>query len=232
MIGNNACGNRALGYGRTSDNVVGLEMLTAAGTRLSATTGAAGGPPSLTGDDALVARLTQLADDHLGTIRMQFGRFGRQVSGYALEHLAPERGRDIGRMLVGSEGTLALVTQARVRLVTDPPATCLTVLGFEDIYAAGDVTGDVVATAAQILERLADFTVGAHRRAGPLDVARGDARSAQRLHRGQLEARIRNRRCPFRLVGQLGATEQHERRRRVAGEFPHAQRGDAARTGL
>src|SRR3712207_6625124 len=32
MIGNNACGSRALGYGRTSDNVVALEALTSAGT--------------------------------------------------------------------------------------------------------------------------------------------------------------------------------------------------------
>ncbi|WP_435198065.1 FAD-binding and (Fe-S)-binding domain-containing protein [Janibacter sp. GS2] len=139
MIGNNACGNRALGYGRTSDNIVGMELLTAAGRRLSATTGVVGGLPSLTGDDALLAELSRLADDHLDTLRTQFGTFGRQVSGYALEHLAPERGRDVGRMLVGSEGTLALVTQARVRLVTDPPATALAVLGFPDIYAAGDV---------------------------------------------------------------------------------------------
>ena len=139
MIGNNACGNRALGYGRTSDNVLGMELLTAAGTRLSATTGVAGGSPSLTGDEALAAELTRLTDDHLDTVRTGFGTFGRQVSGYALEHLAPERGRDVGRMLVGSEGTLAVVTQATVRLVTDPPATALAVLGFPDIYAAGDV---------------------------------------------------------------------------------------------
>ena len=31
MVGNNACGSRALGYGRTADNVVALEALTAAG---------------------------------------------------------------------------------------------------------------------------------------------------------------------------------------------------------
>ena len=32
-----------------------------------------------------------------------------QVSGYAMEHLLPENGRDVERFLVGSEGTLALV---------------------------------------------------------------------------------------------------------------------------
>ena len=34
MIGNNACGSRALGYGRTSDNVVGLDVVTGGGARL------------------------------------------------------------------------------------------------------------------------------------------------------------------------------------------------------
>ena len=43
---------------------------------------------------------------HLGHVRTEFGRFGRQVSGYSLEHLLPERGRSVDRFLVGSEGTL------------------------------------------------------------------------------------------------------------------------------
>ena len=34
MIGNNACGSRALGYGRTSDNVVGLDVVTGSGARM------------------------------------------------------------------------------------------------------------------------------------------------------------------------------------------------------
>src|SRR3954463_1602046 len=51
MIGNNACGSRSLAYGRTSDNVAGLELLTAAGggftTRAPRGGGARGGhrPP-------------------------------------------------------------------------------------------------------------------------------------------------------------------------------------------
>ena len=35
MIGNNACGSRALAYGRTSDNVVALDAVTMAGERLT-----------------------------------------------------------------------------------------------------------------------------------------------------------------------------------------------------
>ena len=35
-VGNNACGSRALRYGRTADNVVSLDLLTAAGERMTA----------------------------------------------------------------------------------------------------------------------------------------------------------------------------------------------------
>ena len=86
MIGNNACGSRALGYGRTADNVAGLKV--AFGTGEVASVG--GGVRSSTGADA---RLGWLADDHLAHVRTSFGRFSRQVSGYSLEHLLPENGR-------------------------------------------------------------------------------------------------------------------------------------------
>jgi FAD/FMN-containing dehydrogenase/Fe-S oxidoreductase len=101
MVGNNACGSRALGYGRTADNVVSLEV--------------AWGP----GAADVEAQLGALVDQHLAHVRTEFGRFTRQVSGYSLEHLLPENGRDVGRFLTGSEGTLAVVKEATVRLVDD-----------------------------------------------------------------------------------------------------------------
>ncbi|WP_223166777.1 FAD-binding and (Fe-S)-binding domain-containing protein [Nonomuraea sp. SYSU D8015] len=126
MIGNNACGSRTLGYGRTSDNIAGLRAVAGDGTPLDLPTGK--GP----------AALRDLVMANLATIRTEFGRFGRQMSGYALEHLLPENGFDVARLLVGSEGTLAVLTEATVRLVRDPAHRVLVVLGYDDIAAAGD----------------------------------------------------------------------------------------------
>ncbi|HEY6707226.1 MAG TPA: FAD-binding oxidoreductase, partial [Actinomycetota bacterium] len=128
MIGNNACGSRALAYGRTADNVLELDVVTGTGRRLVARPGAVGEVPGL---DAVVRAA-------LGPIRAQFGRFGRQGSGYSLEHLLPERGRDLARALAGSEGTLAVVLGATVRLVQAPAATVLVVLGYPDMATAAD----------------------------------------------------------------------------------------------
>lgn len=137
MIGNNACGSRTLAYGRTSDNVVQLDVVLGSGRRLLL--GEQGTPASLETD-----ALRALTGSNLATIRTEFGRFGRQVSGYALEHLLPERGFDLRRALVGSEGTLAIVLEAGVRLVADAPHTLMVVLGFNDIGSAGDAVMDVL----------------------------------------------------------------------------------------
>lgn len=129
MIGNNACGSRALGYGRTADNVVALDAVTVDGS--SAAT--------------RVDALTALVDDALGDIRPRFGRFSRQVSGYSLEHLLPEHGRSLDRFLVGSEGTLAVVTSATVRLVEDAPHRVLVVLGYPSMADAADAVPALLA---------------------------------------------------------------------------------------
>ncbi|MGH3370698.1 MAG: FAD-binding and (Fe-S)-binding domain-containing protein, partial [Nocardioidaceae bacterium] len=85
--------------------------------------------------------LTALQDvvtANLATIRTELGRFGRQVSGYSLEHLLPEHGFDVARALVGTEGTCGIVLGAKVRLVSAPPAVALVVLGYPDMIAAAD----------------------------------------------------------------------------------------------
>ncbi|WP_337191672.1 FAD-binding and (Fe-S)-binding domain-containing protein [Nocardioides flavescens] len=130
MIGNNACGSRALGYGRTVDNVVALD--------------AAFGPGAGSRAD-VEAGLARVVDGHLGHVRTTFGRFGRQVSGYSLEHLLPERGRSLDRLLAGSEGTLALIREATVRLVEDPADPQLVVLGYPSMIEAADAVPALLA---------------------------------------------------------------------------------------
>ena len=143
MIGNNACGVHAVSYGRTSDNLHELEVIDGRGGRLSV----AAGPGQLPGMDGLV-------DASLATIRTEFGRFPRQVSGYGLEHLLPEHGRHLARALVGSEGTLAVVTRATLRLVPISPVRLLVVLGYPDMVHAADAVPALLAHRPHAVEGL------------------------------------------------------------------------------
>lgn len=144
-IGNDACGNHSVRHGRTSDHVEELDVVTSDGSRLTAThTGVrATDPadaPSVRRATELTAGLAGLAAANLAEFRVGLGRIQRQVSGYHLQHLLPERGFDVARALVGSEGTCAVVVGARLRLVPRPPAELLVCVGYPDVVeAARDV---------------------------------------------------------------------------------------------
>ena len=131
MVANNACGPHATAWGRTSDNIVALDCVDGRGRRFTATTGR---------DSALrdVPGLATLIDSHLAPIRTQLGRFKRQVSGYSLEHLTPEGGRNLAAMLTGTEGTLVLILSVTVRLVPLPDAPVLAALGYRSMIEAAD----------------------------------------------------------------------------------------------
>src|SRR4051794_31942502 len=96
MIGNNACGSRALGYGRTSDNVLGLDVVTGSGVRLTL-------PADMAMSAGILDDLQGVVGSGLGTIRTELGRFGRQGSGYGLGHLLPGNGVGLPRGLVRRE---------------------------------------------------------------------------------------------------------------------------------
>lgn len=140
MIGNNACGPRALGYGRTSDNLIALDIVTGTGERLTLDSRLdlrASASPTL-------AALHEVVSANLGLIRTQFGRFSRQVSGYALEWLLPENGFDVTKFFAGSEGTLGVITRASVHLVSDAPFTTMLALGYPTMPDAADAMSAIL----------------------------------------------------------------------------------------
>lgn len=149
MIANNACGPRALGYGRSADNVASLDVLLGTGERLTVTSGERPTSPTLDALEELVA-------GNLALIRREFGTFGRQVSGYSLEHLLPEHKFDVAKFLAGTEGTLGVILEATVRLVADAPFKTMIALGYASMAEAADDAPAILRhrpTAAEGLDR-------------------------------------------------------------------------------
>lgn len=148
MIGNNSCGVHSVMAGETCDNVHRLEVLTYDGQRLSvgATSDeeyhriiSAGGR---TAD--IYRRLRSLRDRYADEIRRRFPKLPRRVSGYNLPALLPENGFNVAHALVGSECTCVTILEADVRLVDSPPVRSLLVLGYPDVYCAGDHVPDIL----------------------------------------------------------------------------------------
>ncbi len=156
MIGNNACGPRAVAYGRTADNVLALDVVDGTGRRFEARSGA--------GALDAVPGLDELVRGNLDILRTELGRFGRQVSGYSLEHLLPEKGTDLAKALVGTEGTVGTLLGATVRLVPIAAAPVLVVLGYPDMPTAADAVPALLAHAPLAIEGMDSRLVDVVRR--------------------------------------------------------------------
>ncbi|MFH8368654.1 FAD-binding and (Fe-S)-binding domain-containing protein [Streptomyces sp. NPDC018031] len=157
MIGNNACGSHSVAWGTTADNVHGLRAVGYGGEALRLGRGLNGLPPRLR--DGLRA----LTDAHLALLRTGFPELPRRISGYALDALLPERGRDVARAFTGSEGTLGVLTEAEVRLVEAPRARALVVLGYPDESTAADAAPTVLPYRPLTVEGMAADLVGSAR---------------------------------------------------------------------
>lgn len=142
MIGNNSCGVHAMMAGRTVDNIAELEILTYDGLRMRV------GPTSEEELARLInaggrrgeiyAKLRSLRDAYADLIRARYPKIPRRVSGYNLDELLPEHGFNVARALVGTEGTCVTILEAATQLIHSPPARVLVVLGYPDVYSAGD----------------------------------------------------------------------------------------------
>ncbi|HEX2999285.1 MAG TPA: FAD-binding oxidoreductase, partial [Armatimonadota bacterium] len=163
MIGNNSCGIHSVYAGKTVENVEALEILTYDGQRMWV------GPTSedalseiLNQDDRqgeIYRGLKEIRDRYADQIRARYPKIPRRVSGYNLDELLPENGFNVARALVGTESTGVVILEAKVRLVYSPPARSLLVLGYPDVYHAGDHILEVLEGSPIALEGLDDLLV-------------------------------------------------------------------------
>src|SRR5579885_899293 len=142
MIGNNSCGIHSVMAGRTADNIEELEVVTYDGLRMRVgRTSDAELEQIIRGGGRrgeIYQQMRALRDRYADLIRQRYPRIPRRVSGYNLDELLPENGFNVARALVGTEGTCVTVLEATTRLVYSPPARSLLVLGYSDLFTAGD----------------------------------------------------------------------------------------------
>jgi FAD/FMN-containing dehydrogenase/Fe-S oxidoreductase len=170
MLGNNAAGAHSLRYGMTADHVLEVDAFLADGTSVRLGPQA---PDELATLRTGVGRLGQiyrglarLVEQHETDIRKRFPRTWRRASGYSLNYLIPPHGFTATRpsgwpadkpyprahgfnpaqLLAGSEGTLAIVTEARLNCTPRPACTGLSVLSFDSVVAATEATPAILET--------------------------------------------------------------------------------------
>jgi len=147
MVGLNAAGMRSIRYGTTSDHVLKLSVVFANGE-----TDEVGFETWQHPDDDEPTRYKDHIIRKLGTLYRRQAeplsrhkpRSPRNRAGYALGQAASPVGVDLARLLVGSEGTLALVTEITLRTVAIPASQSVVVLPFGRIIDAANAVAECV----------------------------------------------------------------------------------------
>jgi FAD/FMN-containing dehydrogenase/Fe-S oxidoreductase len=150
MVGNNSSGARSLRYGKMVDNVLGLGALFHDGEAFALGDGPVGDNASARARE-LMGRMLTLAEDHREAIETIFPKVQRRVGGYNLDELIAPR-PNLSHLLVGSEGTLAITTQATLKLSPLPQHRVMGVCHFPSFRAAMETTQHLVALGPAAVE--------------------------------------------------------------------------------
>jgi FAD/FMN-containing dehydrogenase/Fe-S oxidoreductase len=165
-IGNNSTGAHSLQYGKTDAYVEALEVVLADGTvaTLGDVTLAELRERADPDGDRLAqihAEVLRIVEEDADEVEAQYPDLKRNVSGYNLDMLideAREAQRDpdatinLARLLAGSEGTLAVVTEATVSLEPVPETKSVALFTYESLDAAMRDVPDLLAHDAAAVE--------------------------------------------------------------------------------
>jgi FAD/FMN-containing dehydrogenase/Fe-S oxidoreductase len=142
MIGNNSSGVRSIRYGKTVDNVLELSVILSTGERLLLrrlnTEELQQKCAQEDREGEIYRNIRKILEENAEEITGRFPHVMRRVGGYNLDYLLQENAFNLAQLIVGSEGTLAFVTEARIKLEPLPTFTMVSVIHFDDLLQAID----------------------------------------------------------------------------------------------
>jgi len=212
MLGNNSSGSRSIVYGKTVDHVIEVSGFLAGGEPFSF------GPlegealrkklDENTGAGRIYQTLYRLVEENRQEIADRYPKIMRRVSGYNLDELARPGPFNLAKLFVGSEGTLGVVTEMKVRICPQPRAVGVLVVHFDSIEKAIAASGPIMRHKGIAAVEIVDRTI--------LDLARQNLEAQRWMRsfmRGSPEA--------FLLVEFFGETagEARQRVERLADEL-------------
>ena len=169
IVGNNSTGSHSISYGMTADHVLGMQAILSDGTRCRLGPLDADGlaahqaRPGLEG--ALYRDVAGIAADGREAILAGTPGHWRRCGGYNLDRFVdgasfkyPQDPHfNLAKLVCGSEGTLAVMTELTLNLVPLPAHTVLAVVHFDELFAALSAVSTILETDPSAVELLDHF---------------------------------------------------------------------------
>ena len=191
MLGNNSGGSHSIAYGLTVDHVLEIRALLVDGTEVvfgEVTPSEFEAKCRVPGLEGRIYReVAGLREAYADEIRARYPKHWRRVAGYNLNELlglgvrprsyagggnGTPRPLSMARLVVGSEGTLLTILEARVRLVRRPRATAVDVIHYRDMQEALESSQAILETGPYAVE-VTDKLI--------LDLARNNIEQSRRM---------------------------------------------------
>jgi FAD/FMN-containing dehydrogenase/Fe-S oxidoreductase len=177
MVANNSSGARSVLYGKTIDHVLETEVVLADGSVTTFRALDSGTLDEMCAGRGLEAEccrtIRRLAREHAAEIDRRFPKVLRRVGGYNLdEFVAPGRPFNLAKLMVGSEGTLGVVLNAKLNLVPLPRAKAVLLIAFDDLFDSLAATPGILRHRPSAIEVMDRFILNHTRESAALDALR------------------------------------------------------------
>ena len=161
MVGNNSSGTRSIIYGKTVDHILETKVVLGDREVLEfknlTPREYAGRSGQENREGKILKGFKQIIDSNREEILRTFPKVMRRVGGYNLDEFVNTDIWNLAKLIVGSEGTLATLVEAKINLEPLPKHTVLCVVHFSDLLEAICTVEPILAhgpSAVEILDRI------------------------------------------------------------------------------
>ena len=177
MVSNNSSGARSVLFGKTIDHVLALHVALSDGSVAHLHPLEPAAVDKICTSDTLEGwcyrEVRRLAAEHSAEVDRRFPKILRRVGGYNLDAFSdPTAPFNLAKLVVGSEGTLGIVVEAKINLVPLPNAKVVLTIEFDELLDALGATPVILNHHPSAIEVMDRFILDHARESPELDVLR------------------------------------------------------------
>jgi len=147
-MGNNSCGAHSILYGKTVDQVLEMEIILSNGSKILCSENSLNELKtklSLQSFEGMIYKsVVDISTRAAPEVKSRYPKILRRIGGYNLDLVRQSDPVNLSKIIVGSEGTLASVSEAKLNLETIPKFKAVSIFHFDNIYKSMEASVEIL----------------------------------------------------------------------------------------